>query len=71
LKASLFELIGRVESLELEPTPANTMLRGYSVVLEVVKQERQVGIEEDLDRRIAALERAQEPRQKGARSWGA
>ncbi len=55
LKADLRELIGRVESGELEPTPANTMLRGYSVLLEVIKLERGVYLEEELAVRLEAL----------------
>jgi hypothetical protein len=55
LKADLRDLIKRVESGELEPTPANTMLRGYSVLLEVIKLERGVYVEEELAARLEAL----------------
>jgi hypothetical protein len=55
LKADLHDLIKRVESGELEPTPANTMLRGYSVLLEVIKLERGVYVEEELAARLEAL----------------
>jgi hypothetical protein len=55
LKADLRDLIKRVESGELEPTPANTMLRGYSVLLEVIKLERGVFVEEELAVRLEAL----------------
>jgi hypothetical protein len=66
LKASLQDLIGRVEVGELEPTPANTMLRGYSVLIDLIKLERQVYLEEDLDARIEAVESALEEK-RGAR----
>jgi hypothetical protein len=55
LKADLRELIGRVESGELEPTPANTMIRAYSVLIELIKLERGVYLEEDLAARVEAL----------------
>lgn len=55
LKADLRDLIKRVESGDLEPTPANTMLRGYSVLLEVIKLERGVFVEEELAVRLEAL----------------
>jgi hypothetical protein len=55
LKADLRELIGRVDSGELEPTPANTMIRGYSVLIELIKLERGVYLEEDLAARLEAL----------------
>jgi hypothetical protein len=58
LKADLRELIGRVESGELAPTPANTMLRGYSVLIELIKVERGLHVEEDLAARIRELQRA-------------
>ena len=34
---------------EIEPTPANTMLRGYSVLLDVIRLERGVYLEEELE----------------------
>jgi hypothetical protein len=55
LKADLRELIGRVESGELEPTPANTMIRAYSVLIDLIKLERGVYLEEDLAARVEAL----------------
>jgi hypothetical protein len=55
LKADLRELIGRVDSGELEPTPANTMIRAYSVLIELIKLERGVYLEEDLAARLEAL----------------
>lgn len=58
LKAALRELIGRVESGELEPTPANTMIRAYSVLIDLIKLERGVYLEEDLAARIRELQRA-------------
>jgi hypothetical protein len=66
LKASLQGLIGRVESSELEPTPANTMLRGFSVLLDLIKLERQILVEEDLEQR--AMKADEFPR--GARAVG-
>jgi hypothetical protein len=57
LKADLRELIGRVESGELEPTPANTMIRAYSVLLEYIRLERGVYVEEELSARLDALKR--------------
>jgi hypothetical protein len=57
LKADLRELIGRVESGELEPTPANTMIRAYSVLIDLIKLERGVYLEEDLAARIRELQR--------------
>jgi hypothetical protein len=47
-----------VESGELEPTPANTMIRAYSVLIELIKLERGVYLEEDLAARIRELKRA-------------
>jgi hypothetical protein len=58
LKADLRELIGRVESGEIEPTPANTVIRAYSVLIELIKLERGVYLEEDLAARIRELKRA-------------
>ena len=55
LKTSIKELIGKVETGELESTPANTMIRGYSVLLEVIKLERGVYVEEELAVRLEAL----------------
>jgi hypothetical protein len=57
LKTSIKELIGKVEAGELESTPANTMIRGYSVLLEVIKLERGVYVEEELAARIRELQR--------------
>jgi hypothetical protein len=58
LKADLRDLIGRVESGELEPTPANTIIRAYSVLIDLIKLERGVYLEEDLAARIRELQRA-------------
>ena len=55
LKADLRDLIGRVESGELEPTPANTIIRAYSVLIDLIKLERGVYLEEDLAARVEAL----------------
>jgi hypothetical protein len=58
LKADVRELIGKVEAGELEPTPANTMIRGYSVLIDLIKLERGVYLEEDLAARVKELQRA-------------
>ena len=58
LKADLRDLIGRVESGELESTQANTIIRAYSVLIDLIKLERGVYLEEDLAARIKELKRA-------------
>jgi hypothetical protein len=58
LKADLRDLIGRVESGELESTQANTIIRAYSVLIDLIKLERGVYLEEDLAARIRELQRA-------------
>jgi hypothetical protein len=55
LKAELRELIKRVDSGEVEPTRGNTMLRGYGVLIDLIKLERGIFVEEDLARRIEEL----------------
>jgi hypothetical protein len=55
LKAQLKDLIGRVEDGTLEPTRTNTMLRGYGVLIDLIKLERGIFVEEDLARRIEEL----------------
>ena len=57
LKGELKDLIGKVEDGPLEPTRGNTMLRGYGVLLDLIKLERGIFVEEDLARRIEELKR--------------
>ncbi len=57
LKAELRDLIGKVERGALEPTRGNTMLRGYGVLLDLIKLERGIFVEEDLAARIEELKR--------------
>ena len=55
LKADLRELITRVEEGQLSPTRANTMIRAFSVLLDYIKLERGVYLEEELAARLEAL----------------
>jgi len=57
LKEEVRSLIRRVEAGDLSPTPANTMLRGFSVLIEMLKLERGIYVEEDLSRRVEELKR--------------
>ena len=57
LKAELRDLIAKVEDGALEPTRGNTMLRGYGVLIDLVKLERGIHLEDDLTARIQELER--------------
>jgi hypothetical protein len=57
LKAELKELIGRVEGGEISSTRGNTMLRGYSVLIDLIRLERAVYLEDDLAARIEELKR--------------
>ena len=57
LKAELKGLIGKVENGALEPARGNTMLRGYGVLIDLIKLERDVFVQEDLARRIEELKR--------------
>ena len=57
LKAELKDLIGKVERGALEPTRGNTMLRGYGVLLDLIKLERGIFVEEDLAARVEELRR--------------
>ena len=57
LKAELKDLIGKVEKGALEPTCGNTMLRGYGVLIDLIKLERGIFVEEDLAARIEELKR--------------
>jgi hypothetical protein len=57
LKAELKDLIAKVEKGTLEPTRGNTMLRGYSVLLDLIKLERGIFVEDDLAARIEELKR--------------
>jgi hypothetical protein len=59
LKAQLKDLIGKVQDGTLEPTRGNTMLRGYGVLIELIKLERGIFVEEDLARRIEELKRGE------------
>jgi hypothetical protein len=57
LKAELRELIRRVERGEISSTRGNTMLRGYSVLIDLIKLERGVLEVEELSNRIEELKR--------------
>ena len=57
LKAELKELIAKVEDGTLEPPRGNTMLRGYGVLIDLIKLERGIFVEDDLARRIEELKR--------------
>ena len=61
LKAELRELIARVEEGQLHPTRANTMIRAYSVLLDYIKLERGVHLEEELAARLEALKKSERP----------
>jgi hypothetical protein len=55
LKAEIKGLIGKVENGAVNPTRANTMIRGYTVLIDLIKLERGVYLEEDLAARLEAL----------------
>jgi hypothetical protein len=57
LKAELKDLIGKVEGGTLEPTRGNTMLRGYGVLIDLIKLERGIHFEDDLAARTEELKR--------------
>ncbi len=57
LKAEIRSLIGKVEVGEVNPTRGNTMFRGYGVLMDLIKLERGIFIEEDLAARIEELKR--------------
>ena len=57
LKAELRDLIAKVEDGALEPPRGNTMLRGYGVLIDLIKLERGIFVEEDLAARIEELKR--------------
>ncbi len=57
LKSELKDLIAKVERGTLEPTRGNTMVRAYGVLIDLIKLERAVYLEEDLARRIEELKR--------------
>jgi hypothetical protein len=55
LKTDVRELIGKVEGGAVDPTSGNTMIRGYSVLIDLIKLERGVYLEEELAARLEAL----------------
>ncbi len=57
LKAELKDLIAKVEEGALEPTRGNTMLRGYGVLIDLIRLERSVYLEDDLAARLVELKR--------------
>ncbi len=57
LKAELKDLIAKVEDGTLEPPRGNTMLRGFGVLIDLIKLERGIFVEDDLARRIEELKR--------------
>jgi hypothetical protein len=57
LKAELRDLIAKVKDGTLEPPRGNTMLRGYGVLIDLMKLERGIFVEEDLAARIEELKR--------------
>jgi hypothetical protein len=57
LKAEIKDLISNVKTGEVSPTRGNTMLRGYSVIIDLIKLERGVLEVEDLAARIEELQR--------------
>jgi hypothetical protein len=59
LKARIQTLMDGVESGDIDPTQGNTILRGYSVLLDYIKLEREVHVTEDLAARIEELKNAQ------------
>ncbi len=46
-----------MEDGTLEPPRGNTMLRGYGVLIDLIKLERGIFVEDDLARRIEELKR--------------
>jgi hypothetical protein len=70
IKAQLEDLTERVLSGDLETGPATVVNQLINTRLRAIEQERKVKETADLERRIEALEGAQEGR-RGARPWGA
>jgi len=57
LKAEVKDLIAKLEAGAVDPTRGNTMFRGYGVLLDLIKLERGIFVEEDLAARIEELRR--------------
>jgi len=57
LKAEVKDLIAKIEAGGVSPTRGNTMFRGYGVLLDLIKLERGIFVEEDLAARIEELRR--------------
>jgi hypothetical protein len=57
LKEELKALIGRVEDGDVSATRGNTMIRGYGVLIDLIKLERGIHLEDDLAARIEEIKR--------------
>ena len=57
LKEELKTLIEKVEDGKVSATRGNTMIRGYGVLIDLIKLERGIYVEEDLAARIEELKR--------------
>jgi hypothetical protein len=57
LEEELKALIGRVEDSDVSAPRGNTMIRGYSVLIDLIKLERGIHLEDDLAARIEELKR--------------
>ena len=57
LKEELKALISKVEDGEVSATRGNTIMRGYSVLIDLIKLERGIYLEDDLAARIEELQR--------------
>jgi hypothetical protein len=55
LKSEVKTLIGKVEDGTVDPSSGNTIIRGYGVLIDLIKLERGVYLEEDLAARVEAL----------------
>ena len=70
LKEELRALRARVDSGDLDPTRANTMIRCISVEVDVVRLERQVHLEDNLEREVEELQELLGAREGEGRRWG-
>jgi hypothetical protein len=61
IKEEIKEAIGRLEREELDRNIARAMFSGYSVLLDYIKLERGVHLEEDLAARLEALKNSERP----------
>jgi hypothetical protein len=61
IKEDIKEAIGKLECEELDRNIARAMFSGYSVLLDYIKLERGVYLEEELAARVEALKQSERP----------